>query len=37
MLHAASLRLVHPKTGQQILFEAPVPDDFASLQKRLGL
>ena len=37
MLHAASLRLIHPKTGQEIVFEAPVPADFASLQKRLGL
>ena len=37
MLHAASLRLTHPKTNQEMLFEAPVPDDFAALQNHLGL
>lgn len=30
-LHAAKLGLVHPRTGEQMLFEAPWPDDFAEL------
>jgi len=28
-LHALSLALTHPETGQQMTFEAPYPDDFA--------
>lgn len=29
MLHAAELGFVHPKTGQEMRFEEPVPEDFA--------
>lgn len=29
MLHAVSLSLNHPKTGERMTFEAPLPDDFA--------
>ena len=32
MLHAASLTLRHPKTGEAIRLEAPVPADYAALQ-----
>lgn len=27
-LHAASLKLVHPRTGREMSFEAPLPDDM---------
>ncbi len=30
-LHAAKLGLVHPKTGEDMMFEAPWPEDFAQL------
>ncbi len=30
-LHAAELSFKHPKTNQQVLFKAPVPDDFRAL------
>ena len=28
MLHARSLRFVHPRTGQELFFQAPLPADF---------
>ena len=28
MLHARSLRFRHPRTGEELAFEAPVPEDF---------
>ncbi|MDC1141770.1 RluA family pseudouridine synthase [Planctomycetota bacterium] len=28
-LHAASLSFVHPRTGEQVTFEAPLPEDFS--------
>ena len=28
MLHAAELRLVHPKTGEEMHFSAEIPDNF---------
>lgn len=30
-LHAATLGFVHPVTGKEMFFEAPLPDDFATL------
>ena len=30
-LHAAKLGLVHPRTGQEMMFEAPWPEDFNKL------
>lgn len=33
MLHAASLELMHPKTGRAIRFEAPLPSDFQDCLK----
>jgi 23S rRNA-/tRNA-specific pseudouridylate synthase len=29
-LHACSLKLAHPITGEPVLFEAPYPDDFSN-------
>jgi 23S rRNA pseudouridine1911/1915/1917 synthase len=30
-LHAAKLGLVHPRTGEEMMFEAPWPEDFKQL------
>jgi len=35
-LHAKSLGFIHPRSGEYMDFYAPLPDDFASLLKRLG-
>lgn len=35
-LHAATLGFVHPVTGDEIEFEAPMPDDMAELLRALG-
>ena len=29
LLHAFRLTLTHPRTGERMQFEAPLPDDFA--------
>lgn len=34
-LHAARLELVHPKTGETVAWEAPMPKDFAGLLRSL--
>lgn len=34
-LHAAELAFIHPFTGEDLLFRAPWPDDFAALVSRL--
>ena len=34
-LHAKSLGFTHPKTGNDIFFEAKKPDDFDALIKNL--
>ncbi len=34
-LHAASLGFTHPVTGENLSFEAPVPDDFHDLMRAL--
>jgi len=28
MLHAAKLRLIHPGTGEEVEYEAPLPSDM---------
>ena len=35
MLHACRLRLRHPRTGEQMTFETPPPDDFNLAWERL--
>jgi 23S rRNA pseudouridine1911/1915/1917 synthase len=35
MLHAARLELPHPATGAPMVFEAPVPEDFAAVERAL--
>ena len=36
MLHARSLALNHPRTGERMRFEAPVPDSFHELIRKLS-
>ncbi len=35
MLHARRLEIVHPATGARIAFDAPLPEDFALLERLL--
>ena len=35
-LHARRLRLIHPRTGEELQFEAPLPDYFHEVLARLG-
>ena len=35
-LHAATLGFVHPVTGEELQFEAPLPADMASLVETLS-
>jgi 23S rRNA pseudouridine1911/1915/1917 synthase len=35
MLHAALLGFLHPRSGQHLRFEDPMPDEFGALMKRL--
>jgi 23S rRNA pseudouridine1911/1915/1917 synthase len=37
MLHAFSLRLVHPRTGRELCFRAPVPEDFRKGLRNNGI
>jgi 23S rRNA pseudouridine1911/1915/1917 synthase len=30
-LHAATLGFIHPRTGEQMHFEAPLPEDMTTL------
>lgn len=34
-LHAARLGFIHPATGQELVFESPLPDDLRKLDRRL--
>jgi 23S rRNA pseudouridine1911/1915/1917 synthase len=34
-LHAARLRFTHPTTGEEVVFEAPLPPELAAVLKRL--
>lgn len=36
LLHAVRLKLSHPKTGEEMTFEAPLPDYFAKTLKKLN-
>lgn len=36
LLHAAKLTLVHPTTGREMTFEAPLPDYFVEVLNKLG-
>ncbi len=33
-LHAATLGFVHPRTGEKVFFEAPLPEDFVEVLER---
>lgn len=35
-LHAAKLGLIHPRTGEQLMFDAPWPEDFSQLVATLA-
>jgi len=35
MLHARTLAFIHPRTGKQVRFEAPLPEDFEELLRAL--
>jgi 23S rRNA pseudouridine1911/1915/1917 synthase len=35
MLHAYHLSFEHPSTGQEMQFEAPIPQDFLSMLETL--
>ncbi len=35
MLHSWKLGFTHPRTGERMLFEAPLPEDFRSFTKRV--
>ena len=35
MLHARKLALTHPRTGRRLVFEAPLPEDFAVVLQQL--
>ena len=37
MLHAASLEVVHPVTGEALVLQAPLPPDFVAALGALGL
>ncbi len=37
MLHARKLALTHPRTGRRLVFEAPIPADFAVILRLLRL
>jgi hypothetical protein len=35
MLHASRLALRHPATGAPLVLEAPLPEDFAAVERAL--
>jgi 23S rRNA pseudouridine1911/1915/1917 synthase len=35
MLHAWRLGLAHPDTGEDMMFESPIPEDMAALMEKL--
>jgi 23S rRNA pseudouridine1911/1915/1917 synthase len=35
-LHAASLELVHPVTGESLTFHSPLPDDLSAVEASLS-
>lgn len=36
LLHAWRLKLTHPSTGEELIFEAPLPDYFSAVLKKLN-
>ena len=36
LLHAWRLKLTHPKTGEEMTFEAPLPDYFTAVLNKLN-
>jgi hypothetical protein len=36
LLHAYETEIIHPYTGERLLFQAPVPDDIAMLLRRIA-
>jgi len=34
-LHAAQLTLLHPISGEEMTFKAPIPEDFVTLLKEV--
>ncbi|HSY30080.1 MAG TPA: RNA pseudouridine synthase, partial [Burkholderiaceae bacterium] len=36
-LHALRLGLIHPESGKELEWEAPIPDDFAGLLARAAV
>ncbi|NQU42491.1 RluA family pseudouridine synthase [bacterium] len=37
MLHAWQIRLCHPRTGEEMVVEAPLPDDFRAFDRAAGV
>ena len=37
LLHAARMRVIHPRSGQELVLEAPLPDDFEQALERLEI
>lgn len=37
ILHAESLKIIHPVTGKTLVFSAPLPADFAAILKEAGI
>ena len=37
MLHARRLTLIHPGSGEEMTFEAPIPDDMATVIAKCSL
>jgi len=35
LLHASELKIIHPKTGKAMTFQAPMPEDFGNILKKL--
>ena len=35
-LHARTLKFIHPRSGEQIVVESPLPDYFRDVLARLG-
>ncbi|HEX8994193.1 MAG TPA: RluA family pseudouridine synthase, partial [Candidatus Paceibacterota bacterium] len=35
-LHALSLTFIHPTTGKQVSFEAPLPADFVEAERQMS-
>jgi 23S rRNA pseudouridine1911/1915/1917 synthase len=36
LLHAWRLRVTHPRTGEKLIWEAPLPEDFEAVLEKLS-